>query len=88
MFTMVEAMEKNPNNSMANMAQAGMGMQMGMNMMNEMKKNMENSSSSNSSHNAGGNNSSTTCKSCGEPLSANAKFCPNCGTRKCSRRSY
>ena len=79
--SMVEAMEKNPNNSMANMAQAGMGMQMGMNMMNEMKKNMENSSSSNSSHNAGGNNSSTTCKSCGEPLSANAKFCPNCGTK-------
>ncbi|WP_195999564.1 SPFH domain-containing protein [Clostridium sp. 1001271B_151109_B4] len=79
--SMVEAMEKNPNNSMANMAQAGMGMQMGMNMMNEMKKNMENSSSSNSSHNAGGNNSSTTCKSCGEPLSANAKFCPNCGMK-------
>ena len=79
--SMVEAMEKNPNNSMANMAQAGMGMQMGMNMMNEIKKNMENSSSSNSSHNVGGNNSSTTCKSCGEPLSANAKFCPNCGTK-------
>ncbi len=35
---MTEAMEKNPNSSMANMAQAGMGMQMGIQMMNEMKK--------------------------------------------------
>ena len=71
---MTEAMEKNPNSSMANMAQAGMGMQMGINMMNEMKKNMEQSSSSN-------NTSKNTCKNCGEALSEGAKFCSNCGTK-------
>lgn len=70
---MMEAMEKNPNSSMANMAQAGMGMQMGMNMMNEMKKNMESTSSSNSNK--------KVCKNCGEDLGENSKFCGNCGTK-------
>lgn len=68
---MTEAMEKNPNSSMANMAQAGMGMQMGIQMMNEMKKNMASSSSVNNN----------TCKICGESLSEGAKFCSNCGTK-------
>ena len=70
---MMEAMEKNPNSSMANMAQAGMGMQMGMNMMNEMKKNIESTSSSNSNK--------KVCKNCGEDLGENSKFCGNCGTK-------
>ncbi|MBS6185497.1 MAG: zinc-ribbon domain-containing protein, partial [Clostridium celatum] len=69
---MTEAMEKNPNSSMANMAQAGMGMQMGMHMMNEMKKNMQSGSSLNNKN---------TCKNCGESLSEGAKFCSNCGTK-------
>ena len=69
---MTEAMGKNPNSSMANMAQAGMGMQMGMQMMNEIKKNMELGSSLNNKN---------TCKSCGESLSEGAKFCSNCGTK-------
>lgn len=85
--SMTEAMEKNPNSSMTNMAQAGMGMQMGMHMMNEMKKNMENDSLVNSSN--GDNDSSDSknviCKNCGEQLSENTKFCPNCGTKNTSQ---
>ena len=40
---MVESMEKNPGSSIGNMAQAGIGMQMGMQMAKEMKSNMDNS---------------------------------------------
>lgn len=71
--SMAEAMEKNPNSSMANMAQAGMGMQMGMHMMNEMKKSMQSYTKEVSSKN--------NCKNCGEELDESSKFCSNCGTK-------
>lgn len=71
--SMAEAMEKNPNSSMANMAQAGMGMQMGMHMMNEMKKSMQSYTKEVSSK--------KNCKNCGEELDESSKFCSNCGTK-------
>ncbi len=71
--SMTEAMEKNSNSSMANMAQAGMGIQMGIHMMNEMKKNIEQGQEL--------NNKKNICKNCGEILSEGAKFCSSCGTK-------
>ena len=70
---MAESMEKNPNSTMTNMAQAGMGMQMGINMMNEMKKNADNNSSANSYK--------KSCSNCGESIDINAKFCSHCGAK-------
>lgn len=71
--SMTEAMEKNSNSSMANMAQAGMGIQMGIHMMNEIKKNIEQGQEL--------NNKKNICKNCGEILSEGAKFCSSCGTK-------
>lgn len=70
---MVESMEKNPGGSMGNMAQAGIGIQMGMEMAKEMKSNIDNSK--NNTHN------SNNCPNCHSNVDNNAKFCPNCGEK-------
>lgn len=70
---MVESMEKNPGSSMGNMAQAGIGIQMGMEMAKEMKSNIENSKSNVSN--------SSICPNCHSNIDSNAKFCPNCGEK-------
>ncbi|MCE9654703.1 SPFH domain-containing protein [Clostridium celatum] len=74
---MVESMEKNPNNSMSNVAQAAIGIQMGMNIAKEMKSNINN----NESNNLQGNVKGIVCTNCGEVINKEAKFCPNCGSK-------
>lgn len=68
---MVESMEKNPGNAMGNMAQAGIGIQMGMEMAKEMKNNIETNKSNNYCH----------CPNCDSSIDPNAKFCPSCGEK-------
>lgn len=83
-IAMTEAMEKNPSNSMGSMAQAGVGLQMGMQMANEMQKNMQESLNSNKQVYSNQNNNvqgNTLCPNCKESVSANSKFCSNCGTK-------
>lgn len=70
---MVESMEKNPGSSIGNMAQAGIGMQIGMEMVKEMKNNMNDSK-----HNA---YNCIICSNCHSNVDSNAKFCPNCGEK-------
>lgn len=70
---MVESMEKNPGSSMGNMAQAGIGIQMGMEMAKEMKNNMDSSKNN--------TNNSNSCPNCHSNIDSNAKFCPNCGEK-------
>lgn len=89
---MVDSMEKNPNSSMAQMAnsgmgmaQAGMGMQMGVEMMKQMNENMnlskENSQSQKSYTQNQPNNPQNLCITCGQTVNSDAKFCSNCGTK-------
>lgn len=75
---MAESMEKNPSNMMTNMAQAGMGIQMGINMMNEMNKAV------NTNQNEVKNtldNDKVKCSNCGEINDKDYKFCSQCGTK-------
>lgn len=76
---MVEAMEKNPSSSMANMAQAGMGMQMGMEMMKKVKENFAEGNKTNESNT--NSSAEAKCYNCNEPVKKDAKFCTNCGTK-------
>ncbi len=78
---MAESMEKNPNNSMANMAQAGMGMQMGMEMMKNMTQSMNQNSNTVASNQAAKSTSGITCNACGIEVDENTKFCPSCGNK-------
>lgn len=71
----IDAMEKNPSNGMANMAQTGAGMVMGM----EMAKQMANLQNNNS--NNGTSKATLVCSNCRQPLSDNASFCSSCGTK-------
>lgn len=75
---MAEAMEKNPSNMVTNMAQAGMGIQMGMNMMNEMNKSM-NSNNKESQVELGENK--VKCSSCEAIIDKDSKFCNQCGAK-------
>ncbi|MFA9399260.1 MAG: SPFH domain-containing protein, partial [Clostridiaceae bacterium] len=93
---MMDAMEKNPQGSMGNMATSGMGMFMGMEMAKKMSDNINHgdsqrsNQSNNQSNNQGNdesgnntvnNNSKFKCSNCGNELEENAKFCSNCGTK-------
>ena len=84
---MVESMEKNPESSMAQMAQAGMGMKMGMQMMESMTQNMNQNNNQTMNQNINQVNTMNTasnnvnCNSCGASIDKNTKFCPNCGNK-------
>ncbi len=75
---MAEAMEKNPSNMVTNMAQAGMGIQMGMNMMNEMNKSMNSNSKEATS---GLDENKVKCSNCGAVIDKDSKFCSQCGVK-------
>lgn len=66
--SMTETMEKNPSSTMSNMAQAGIGMQMGFEMINKFKNSSE-------------NNNLAKCKKCNEFINKDSKFCSKCGTK-------
>lgn len=72
-----DAMANNPKSGMLDMAQAGIGMAMGMDMMNKMTKNMQGNANSAPSSPAG----TVKCSNCSTPLAENTKFCSNCGTK-------
>lgn len=79
---MAESMEKNSSNMAASMAQAGMGIQMGMNMMNEMSKSIN---SNNTENNEMLNNNKIKCSSCGFIIDKDSKFCSECGFKGVSK---
>ncbi len=81
--SMVESMEKNPESSMAQMAQAGMGMKMGMQMMEGMTQGMKsnNNQNINSVNTANTTSNNINCNNCGVSIDGNTKFCPNCGNK-------
>lgn len=78
-------------NTMANMAQAGMGLHMGMQMMNRVVRGMDNTPQNNNNSqifNNGVNpnyeninNENIKCNGCNNEIDKNAKFCPECGTK-------
>lgn len=84
---MAESMEKNPNSTISNMAQAGLGMQMGMSMMNEMKKNMDDNKELSKDTESQQHSEKLVCKNCGEALSEGSKFCSNCGAKVSSNQT-
>lgn len=71
----VDAMEKNPSNGIGNMAQAGAGMVIGMEMAKQMS-NLQNNNSNNASSSA-----TLLCSNCRQSLPSNTKFCSSCGTK-------
>lgn len=81
-IAMVEAMEKNPNNATSNIAQAGIGLQMGMEIAKEMKNNISNTQNNNASKNY-----NNICSNCKIELDENAKFCPSCGEKVVQSKS-
>ncbi len=82
-YTQVETLEamkqaaKNPGQAGGAMG-AGMGLGMGMGMGNIFANNMQNMANMQKQNHQ---NSSRVCPSCNAPVSAKAKFCPECGER-------
>ncbi|NLJ88226.1 MAG: zinc-ribbon domain-containing protein [Epulopiscium sp.] len=76
----VDSLEKNPGGSMNNMVQAGLGLAMGAEMINNMKK-MTSSNESSAPPASSTPSTGLICKNCSQPLAANMKFCSNCGEK-------
>ncbi len=72
----VDAMQNNSGNGMASTVQAGVGMAMGLEMMNRMTKPVESQNT-----NANAKASGTACTNCNQPVPDNVNFCSNCGTK-------
>ncbi len=75
-MSMIDSMTEQPNSTMTSMAQAGVGMSLGVEMIKQM-----NSTLSNSSTTASTSSHLLTCQQCGHSLSPNAKFCNECGAK-------
>ena len=75
----VEAMENGRNSTMNNMVNAGIGMQLGQQMINQMSQSMNN----NSGYNHQQNNNTQQLANNMQTQGSNSipKFCPNCGTK-------
>ena len=65
---------------MNNMVQAGLGLAMGAEMINNMKK-MTSSNESSAPPASSTPSTGLICKNCSQPLAANMKFCSNCGEK-------
>ena len=75
-MSMIDSMTEQPNSTIASMAQAGVGMSLGVEMIKQM-----NSTTSNSSTATSTSSHLLTCHQCGHSLSPNAKFCNECGAK-------
>ena len=75
-MAMLDSMTQNPGTQMASMAQAGVGMAMGMEMMKQMG-----SIASTQAQQATEKSTEVSCQGCGYHLQKGAKFCPECGMK-------
>jgi membrane protease subunit (stomatin/prohibitin family) len=75
----MNSLEKNPGGNMSSMLQAGVGLAMGAEMLNNIKK----STTSNNPSVTPASSASVTliCKKCSQPLTSDMKFCSNCGEK-------
>ncbi len=74
----INAMEQNPRGGMADTMQAGMGMAMGVAMMNQMGQSQTNTSTPVAPTAPIGGQA---CTSCGQQIGADMKFCSHCGNK-------
>ena len=85
-YTQVETLEamkeaaKNPGSAGGTMG-AGMGLGMGMGLGNIFAQNMQQMNNLNNSKNSNNQHNNKVCPNCNAILSANAKFCSECGTK-------
>ena len=74
----IESMEKNNNSTMGNMVNAGIGIQLGREIMNQVNETMQ----QNNKYSNTQNNASQKSEATSEGGNSNIpKFCPNCGTK-------
>lgn len=78
---MIDSMINNPSGGMGSMAQAGVGMAMGMEMAKQMSSTFNNSNKQQNQQEMPQNNSGKTCNECGNGINPGSKFCNNCGAK-------
>ncbi|MGL4338140.1 MAG: zinc-ribbon domain-containing protein, partial [Turicibacter sp.] len=79
--SMIDSMVSNPNSQMAGMAQAGVGMAMGVEMMKQMGGVMNHTNQPVGQPMPQTGSNAPACSGCGHTLPEGAKFCVECGTK-------